>query len=112
MEQKRPIDFNKTAVDVMFSQTDKMPMYSKIKAKRGIDIFGQWAVEATLKECRQIKDMKVVGALDPDNLTSQKNNYDLRAIKLVKEKNYGKLKARTCEYESPQQKYIPRGVVA
>ena len=69
-------DMHKLAVDVTFTQ---------LVTKKGIKKHGERAASAMYKEYTQLEDMKVMGALNSDNLTRPQNKGALRAINLIKE---------------------------
>ena len=68
---------HKIALDVNFTQ---------ITTKRGIKIHGEQAISAMNKCYTQLEDMKVVGALIPENFTISQKKGLLCAINLIKEK--------------------------
>ena len=109
MEQKRKINNHRVAVDVIFAKTEKIPRYSQMHAKKGINIFGQWIAEEMLKEYEQTHETNSMGYMELENLTVLQNIDHLLVIKIIKEKKSGKIKGRTCADGRLQRKYIPRG---
>ena len=82
-------DMHKLAVDMTFT---------KMTAKKGIKKHGEIAVAAMYKEYTQLEDIKVMGELNPDNLTIPQNEVALSAINLIIEKLSRKIKRRMCTY--------------
>ena len=52
--------------------------------------------------------MNVVVPENPDMITTRQHRKLLRAVNLIKEKRFGKIKGRTCADGSTQMGYIPR----
>ena len=91
----------------MSAQKGEILRYSKMKAKKGIYIFGKWEVEEMLKKYIQLHDTKFMGDIYPENLTFQQNKYDLHSINLIIEKRCGQINRHTCADRMPHQIYIP-----
>ena len=77
-------------------------------AKKGIEVFGERAVAAMIKEYQQLHDLQVFGGVDPSEITREEKHKSLRAINLIKEKRCGKIKGRTVADGRPQRRYISR----
>ena len=83
-------------------------MFTQMSAKKGLEMFEERAWAALIKEYTQLRDMEVIGRLDPMTLTKQQKRDALRVVNLIKEKRCGKIKGRTCADGRPQRKYVPR----
>ena len=60
------------------------------------------------KEYTQMEYMKVMGSLEPEILKRLHKKGEPWAINLIKEKQRGKLKERTCTDGQPQRCYITK----
>jgi len=67
-----------------------------MSAERGIRVFGQDAIDAVLSEFTQLNNQSVFGTIDAYTLSKQQKQEALRAINLIKQKQCGKIKGRTC----------------
>ena len=77
-------------------------------ANKRISQYGERAIAAIFKEYKQMQDMDVLGALNPDELTNDQKRQALRAVNLIKFKRCGKVKGRLCANGAPHRKIIPR----
>ena len=82
----------KAAVNVMFTQ---------MQATRGFKLFGERAVAAMIKELKQLEEgpmpvKKVVTEINPDALSAEDKAKSLNAVNLIKQKQDGTIKGRTC----------------
>lgn len=73
----------------------QMQTTEQMSAKKGIEIFGDEAVEALFKELAQLVDMSTFKPRKAEDLTRAQKRAALRAINLIKRKRCGKLKGRT-----------------
>ena len=71
---------------------------------KGIDRYGQCAVDALLKEFAQLDDMTVFDRLFANQLTDEQKRNALRSINLIKEKHCGKIKGRSVADRRKQRK--------
>ena len=89
-------------------------LLTQMSANEGIRRFGEKAIAAMIKELKQLNDgavegKPVVGAVDPDSLTSQEKFEALEAINLIKEKRDGRIKGRTCANGKKQIRFVKEG---
>ena len=68
---------------------------TQMSAKKGIQKFGQRALNALITEYEQLHDLKGFTPIQPKTLVWETKQSDLHAIDLIKEKRTGKLKGRT-----------------
>ncbi|GFH50261.1 hypothetical protein CTEN210_06737 [Chaetoceros tenuissimus] len=73
----------------------QMQTTEQMSAKKGIEMFGEEAVEALFKELAQLVDMTTFKPRKAEDLTRAQKRAALRAINLIKRKRCGKLKGRT-----------------
>ena len=73
--------------------------------KKGIELFGEKAEEATVKELKQIHDMDTYTPLDPKTLTKEEKNKALSALFFLTEKRNGDIKGRKCAVGSKQRTF-------
>ena len=79
-------------------------IFTQMTADKGIDTYGQRAVDALLKEFAQLDDMTVFDGLFAHNLTKEQKRAALRSINLIKEKRCGKIKGRSVADGRKQRK--------
>ena len=79
-----------------------------MSANKGIKEYGERAIAAIFKEYKQMHEMKVLGALDVDKLTTNEKQKSLRAINLIKLKRNGVTKGRLCANGAPHRKIVSR----
>lgn len=83
--------------------------FTQMTATKGIKLFGDMVILAIYKEYKQFMDLNVLGALDLDQLTNHQKRAALRAINIIKLKQNGKIKARTCtDGGSTQREFVPK----
>ena len=58
--------------------------FTQMSFNRGQKLFGERAVAAVVKEYKQMEDMSVLMAIDPDALTKEQKQKALRAVNLIK----------------------------
>ena len=92
-----PLAFLKQAIDICFTQAEKLPRYSQMNAKRGIREFGEAAVAAMFKEFKQldagvVPGKCVVAPVNVDKLPPTARRAALEAVNLIKEKRDGQIK--------------------
>ena len=71
-------------------------MAHQYSLKKGIQLFGNRAEEATVKELKQIHDMDTYTPLDPKTLSQEEKNKALSALLFLAAKRDGRLKAYKC----------------
>ena len=79
-------------------------IFTQMTADKGIDRYGQRAVDALLKEFAQLDDMTVFDRLFANQLTDEQKRNALRSINLIKEKHCGKIKGRSVADRRKQRK--------
>ena len=67
-------------------------MFTQMSAKKGITLFKDHAFAATVKEYKQLDGMDVMGPENPNVITPQKKQKELRAVNHIKEKRCGNIK--------------------
>jgi hypothetical protein len=67
----------------------------QMTAKAGIKKHGQVAIDALFNEFSQLHDLTVLSGQDAKGLTRAQKKAALRAINVIKEKRFGKIKGRT-----------------
>ena len=77
-----------------------------MSAKAGVKRYGARAVEAIVKECKQLDKKDAFKPRNMKDLTSIERKQALRSITLVKEKRCGKIKGRTVANGHSQRDYI------
>ena len=75
-------------------------IFAQIPAVKGFKLFGEQSVAAMAKELKQLEHgpipgKRVIGAINPDDLTDEQKRGALNAVNLIKKKRYGTLKGRT-----------------
>jgi hypothetical protein len=83
-------------------------VFNQMSAKAGVKRFGDKAVEAIVKECKQLDDKKVFKPRHIKDLTELERKRALRSITLVKEKKCGTIKGRTVADGRDQRDYVNR----
>ena len=73
--------------------------------KKGIELFGDKAEDAVMKELQQIHDMDVYVPMDPKELLYEERAKALSAMLFITEKRDGRIKARKCAVGSKQRTY-------
>ena len=73
--------------------------------KKGIELFGDKAENAVMKELQQIHDMDVYIPMCPKELSYEERAKALSALLFITEKRDGRIKARKCAVGSKQQTY-------
>ena len=81
-------------------------LFLQMTAKRGIEKFGQRAVDAIMSECTQMHEKKVFIPKMFHDLTTEQRRKAMRAITMVEEKRTGAIKGRTVADGSMQRPYI------
>jgi hypothetical protein len=76
---------------------------TQMSAASGIKLYGQPAIDAILKEFCQLHDKGVFDPCLASSLTSAQKRASLRAVNLIKQKQTGEIKGRTCANGSVQQ---------
>ena len=80
----------------------------QMSARKGIKLFGERAVQAVMKEYKQLNMMNVFDRINSTSLSKEQKAKALRAITLIKEKKCGTMKGRTCADGRSQRRYIPK----
>ena len=83
----------------------------QMNTRRGIKEFGQRAVAVMIKEFRQLGEgafpgKPVVEPINMDTLSREEIKMAMEAVNLIKEKQGGEVKGRTCANGSKQRKYL------
>ena len=86
-------------------------LFTQMSAKKGIKLFGEREIAAIVKELKQLEygpmpGKKVVEAVDPDSLSKEEKYRVLNTINLIKEKQDGTIKWRTCADGRKQHRYL------
>ena len=82
--------------------------FTQMSAKKGLEAFGQRAMDAMVIEYEQLEDLKVFTPFRP---VYQEKKSSLNAIDLIKEKRTGKIKGRTvCDGRKQRGIYAPEDV--
>ena len=97
--EKKLKDIYRRAVHICMNQ---------MSAKKGIERHGQAAINAILKEYKQLHDLDVFRGIHRRDLTPEQHKRVLRLITVIKEKRCGKLKGRACADGRSQRSYIPK----
>jgi len=80
-------------------------------AKKGIEEFGQRALDAMIREYEQLEGLEVFTPVESKRLTYQQKKDSLNTIDLIKEKRCGKIKGKTvCDGRKQQHIYSPEDV--
>jgi hypothetical protein len=69
--------------------------FTPMGTSKGIKTYGERAVAVMFTKYKQLNSLNVFDKVDPDGLTFAEKRHALRAINLIKEKRYGKIKGRT-----------------
>ena len=96
-------DIFKKVVGVFFVQ--------QMSANKGFKVFGERALEAMIKDLKQLNDGAVPGKpvvipIGNDVLTEGDKKRDLDAVNIIKEKRDRRVKGRTCANGSKQRQYL------
>ena len=67
----------------------------QMSAKEGIRLFGERAIAAIFKEYKQLVNLEVFQAVDPNTLTYKQKIHALNTINTIKLKRCGKVKGQT-----------------
>ncbi len=81
-------------------------VFNQMSAKAGVKRYGARAVEAIVKECKQLNEKDAFKPRNMKDLTSTERKQALRSITLVKEKRCGKIKGCTVADGRSQCDYI------
>ena len=87
-------------------------IFTQVPTKEGIKQWGEDVIAAIVKELKQLQDGVIPGrpVIEPVNhldLTIEdKKKHTLEAVKVVKEKRCGKIKATACANGSKQRRYL------
>ena len=103
-----PLDALNYIVHYMFAQLgttsiNEPSLFQQLSAKRGINIFGEPAVQALLKEFVQFSDLNVFKGIDPETLTKEQKREALRGLSTIKLKRSKELKGRVVVDGRPQR---------
>ena len=103
-----PLDALNYIVHYMFAQLgttsiNEPSLFQQLSAKRGINIFGEPAVQALLKEFVQFSDLNVFKGIDPETLTKEQKREALRGLSTIKLKRSKELKGRVVTDDGPQR---------
>lgn len=76
-------------------------MFTHMPEKKGIQHYGEKAIAAIVKECRQMNDSVMPGKhvlcpINPTELTREEKCKAMDAVTLINHKHDGKIKGRTC----------------
>jgi len=82
--------------------------FTQMTAKKGILMYGEREVAEMLREYKQLNDLNVFVPENPENLMHKQKRDAPHAINLIKEKQCGRIKGRTCADGSKQRSYIPK----
>ena len=90
---------------------DVMFLSPQMSAKKGFKVFGHRAVEAMIKEFKQLNDgafpgKPVIEPIAMEELTAYEIQTAMEAISLIKDKRSGVMKGRTCADDSKQKRYL------
>ena len=110
-KKRAKLNMKKTKGKVVIKDTFKKLCalcFNQMSAKKGIKKHGQTAVNAILKEYKQLHDLGVFKPRSKTDLTGQQLKDCLRLITVIKEKRTGDLKGRACADGRPQRAYIPK----
>jgi len=83
-------------------------MYYTNDSKKGIATYGQVAIQAILKEYKQLHDLNVFQPMKKKDIPIEERDKVLRLITLKKDKRTGQIKSRACADGRPQRAYISR----
>ena len=83
-------------------------LLTQMSAKKGIQKYSDVAIQAIVKEFRQLGDLNVFNPKLASTLTKEQMAKALRSITVIKEKRCGRIKGRTCADGRPQREYVPR----
>jgi len=81
---------------------------TQMTAKKGIATYGEVAIQAILKEYKQLHDLNVFQPMKIKDIPVKERDKVLRLITLIKEKRTGQIKGRACADGRPQRAYISR----
>ena len=86
-------------------------IFAQIPATKGFELFGEQVVAAMIKELKQLEHgpmpgKRVIGEINPDDLTSEQKRGVLNAINLINKNRYGTQKGRTCADGSKQRRFL------
>ena len=84
----------------------------QMSAKRGLEVFGERAEDALVKEYKQFDEKEVFVPVMFDSLKPEERKKALNAISLIEQKRTGKVKGRTVADGSMQRHYIEKGDAA
>ena len=103
-----PLDALNYIVHYMFAQLgttsiNDPSLFQQMSTKRGINIFGEPAVQALLKEFVQFSDLNVFKGIDPETLTKEQKREALRTLSTIKLKRSKELKGRVVADGRPQR---------
>ena len=89
-------------------------MFTQISTHKGIELFGERAIAAMMKELKQLNDGVIPGNLVIQpipfiELSNQDKKEALEAVNIIAEKHIGKIKGRMCANGSRQRKYLKDG---
>jgi hypothetical protein len=84
--------------------------HTQYNVKQGLKCFGQYVVDAILKDVLQLNDREVIEPVDPNKLihSEDKKYYALSHLMFLKEKCCGKIKGRGCADGRKQHMYITK----
>jgi hypothetical protein len=77
--------------------------FTQYSSKQGLKVFPVEARDATIAEITKIHEMQVFQPVHKSSLTNQELLRVLNSITFIKQKQCGKIKARTCDDGRPQQ---------
>ena len=92
----------------VFAQITRKDKHSQTSVPKGIERHGEKALHALLAEFEQIHKHDTFTPQFANKLTAEQRNQALQIITMIKEKRYGKVKARACADGRKQRKYIKR----
>ena len=110
-KKKAKLNKKKTKSNLVIRDTFKRIVavcFNQMSAKKGIKKHGQIAINAILKEYKQLHDLGVFKPRYKRDLNDQQLKDCLRLITVIKEKRCGTIKGQAVADGRPQRSYIPR----
>ena len=89
-------------------------MFTQLHAKKGIKLFCERYIAATIKEFKQVDECSIPGKmvfipLNPDELTDAESRKSLEVLNLIEEERNDIIKRITCANRSKQNIYLKQG---
>ena len=105
-------DMMRHVTSIIMMNINSASEFADMSVKKGIQVFGEKAMESVLAENSQFDDKTIFRPLDKKDLTFDQCKNALNLITFMKKKRSGKLKTRACANGRKQRRFIKKKEVS